>query len=370
MLFPLTVAGVLLVPTLVLTLLRAGWLWLRGRPQAPLWRRAAWLQPLLLLLHLFVTFPLLLGWFGSRGLGTRGDERDYQGPRLAADGSWQLQSRDTLKAERERPADPALVAAARALAVEIPGADGVRLRAFCVPAQGEPVAVCVLGHGLFRSALELEAPASMLRRAGCECWLLEQRNHGGSGRAPATFGLRESADLCAAVQFVRSRQPRELPLLLYGVSLGTVSIALALPQLDRVAGVVLDAPVDDLLAAAHRILELGPRAGRSFFALVEPWGSLTVLGVQLWSGFRFDEVRPAAALQGLPANLPVLLIGGEHDDKVPAASVQALFDSLPMATGTKQLWMVPGEGHGDGFVRDPEAYAAHLRAFVHRAARP
>ena len=115
-------------------------------------------------------------------------------------------------------------------------------------------------------------------------------------------------------------------------------------------------------------LNVGDRRG--FFAMIEPWRSLTVLALQLWSGFRLDEVRPVAALQGLSANLPMLLIGGEHDDKVPAASVQALFDSLPMATGTKELWIVPGAGHGDGFAHDPDAYAAHLRAFVHRAAKP
>jgi len=95
-----------------------------------------------------------------------------------------------------------------------------------------------------------------------------------------------------------------------------------------------------------------------------------VLALQLWSDFRLDEVRPAAALQGLSANLPMLLIGGEHDDKVPAASVQALFDSLPMPTGTKELWLVTDAGHGDAFARQPDAYALHLRAFVRRATAP
>ncbi len=369
MMFPLLAAAVFTVPTIAIALLIALAQWLRGRLRSSFWARAGWVQLVLFVVHCFVTFPLLLGWFGSRGLGTRGDERAYAGPRFAADGSWTLQSRDSLRADQAQPPAPAVLAAAAAMAVTIPGADGVALRAFRVPAlTSPPRAVVLLVHGLFRGAMELEAPAAMLRRAGCECWLLEQRNHGGSGRAPATFGRRESEDLLAAVRCVRA-QPgaAELPMLLYGVSLGTVSVALALPQLQHIAGVVLDAPVDDLLATAHRMLDLHrPGDRRGFFAMVEPWRSLVLLSLEQWSDFHFADVRPAAALQGLAADLPVLLIGGELDDKVPAAAVQALFDSLPMAMPTKALWLVAGAGHGDACHSHADDYERHLAAFVQR----
>ncbi len=372
MMFPLVAALLFLLPSLAVSLV---WLlvqWLRKRPVGPVLRTAAWLQPTLLVVHLFVTFPCLLGWFGSRGLGTRHDERAWQGPRVTADGGWQLQSRASLRAEATAPPPAAVVAGAGALALRVPIADGLSLRAFRVPATVQPPrAVVLLVHGLFRSAMEIEAPAAMLRRAGCECFLLEQRNHGGSDRAPATFGLRESEDVVAAVRFVRAQPGCErAPLLLYGVSLGTVSLALALPHLDDVAGVVLDAPVDDLLATAHRMLGL-QRAGdrRSFFAMWEPWRSLVLASLQAWSGFELAQVRPAASLQGLSASLPVLLIGGEHDDKVPVGSVQALFDSLPMPVGVKELWLAPGAGHGDAFTVDADDYERRLRAFVQRVQR-
>lgn len=373
MTFPLTVAAVLLVPTLVLMLLIAAVQWFRGRLRRSYFVTAGWVHAALFVLHLFVTFPALLGWWGSRMLGTRPDERAYQGPKILADGSWQLQTRESLRADAEHAPPPAVVDAQRALGVSIPGANGVVLHAYRVPAeQAPPRAVALLVHGLFRSAMEIEAPAAMLRRAGCECYLLEQRNHGGSGRAPATFGQHESEDVVAAVRYVRA-QPGlgELPLLLYGVSLGTVSVALALPRLEHVGGVVLDAPVDDLLATAHRMLGLQrPGDRRRFFAMVEPWRSLVVLSLEQWSGFDLAALQPAVALQGVSAQLPMLLIGGEHDDKVPASSVQALYDSLPMAAPTKELWLVEGAGHGDAFHSHAAEYERHLDAFVRRLAGP
>jgi alpha-beta hydrolase superfamily lysophospholipase len=368
--FPSVAALLLLLPTLLLAAIVGLVRWLLRRPQRRYWAAIFWTHLVLLLLHLFVTFPALLGWFGARGLGTRGDERAYAGPRLDADGRWLLQDRSTLAAERrgEVVVDPGLATAAAARAVQLQVADGLTLRAFRVAAAHEPPrAVAVLVHGLFRCAIELESPAAMLRRAGCEVWLLEQRNHGGSSRAPASFGLRESRDLVAAVAQVRTQRPG-VPLLLFGVSLGSVAVALALPGLDDVAGVVLDAPVDDVLGTAQRMLAL-ERAGdrRRLFALWEPWRSMVLAAIELWGGFRFVDVRPAAALTGLPASLPVLLIGGADDDKVPSANVQALYDSLPMPPRVKELWIVAGAGHGDGWLVAPREYEQRLRAFVQRA---
>ncbi|MGE3172569.1 MAG: alpha/beta hydrolase [Planctomycetota bacterium] len=377
MIFPLAAAGVFLLATLVPAALVAVVLWLLGRPQRRYWRFVGWAHLALLLVHLFVTFPLLLGWFGSRGLGTRHDERSYTGPRIAADGEWLLQDRDSLRAERDAAAAGAAPASesrpfARVQPVRIPGSDGVSLNSWFVPAERQPPrAVVVLVHGLFRSALELERPAAMFRRLGCDVWLLEQRNHGGSDRAPATFGLHESDDLVAAARFVRARSGgggAPPPMVVFGVSLGTVAAALALPRLDGVAGAVLDAPVDDLVATADRMLSL-ERSGdrRRFFAVYQPWRSLVLAALELWSGFRMRDVRPTAALQGLPQTLPVLLIGGAHDDKVPVEAVRALYDSLPMPAGTKDVWIVDDAHHGDAWLRHPDRYEARLDAFLRRA---
>lgn len=370
MIFPLSVAGMLLLPTVAIALLWALVRRLRKKPVQAFLVRAAVVHVFLFLLHAFVVFPGWLGWFGVHGLGTRGDERAYEGPRIAADGTWILQDSSTLKAEIAAPPEAAVLAGERALAVAVPGSqlpDGTRvhLNAYRVKAkQDPPRAVVVLVHGLFRSALELEPPARMFRDLGCECWLLEQRNHGHSARAKATFGPQEGADLAEAVRFVQRETGRDV--VLFGVSLGTVAASLALPELDRVAGVVLDAPVADLLSTANRLMGADRGNQRRRFRIEEPWASLCIASVQLWSGVELANVRPAEALRGLRADLPILLVGGEGDDKVPPESVQRLFDDLPMAPGTKDLWLVAGARHGDAWLHEPKRYEEKLDALLSR----
>src|SRR5690606_17834560 len=113
---------------------------------------------------------------------------------------------------------------------------------------------------------------------------VEPRNFGGSSRAPFTAGVREGDDVVAAVRHVRAQPGRaDTPLVLFGVSFGTVAVSLALPRLADVAGVALDAPIDDMGGAAHRLLALiGER--RPQFRIDEPWQSLVLRSLEAWSG--------------------------------------------------------------------------------------
>lgn len=367
MIFPLVVALLATLATLLLVVPVALFRWWRGTPQRSLWRGVLWLHAGLFLLHLFLSFPMALGWVGSRLLGTRPHERTYAGPRLDAGGALLVQTWGTLKDEvtAGRPAVAAdVVAAARARERRIPSTGGVTLRAFRLEAPAEPpVAVAVLVHGLFRSAMELEPIAGMLRAEGCECWLLELRNHGGSSHAPFTGGLRESDDVVAAVEFVRAQPGRAgAPVVLFGVSLGTVAVSLALPRLPGVGGVVLDAPIDDLTAAAHRMLSFH-RANdrRSWLQLVEPWRSSVLVALEAWSDFRVADVSPLEVLPTLPHDLPVLMVGAGRDDRAPPDTVERLFACLPQPPHLRQLWMVPESGHGRVFLDQPAGYAERLR---------
>lgn len=367
MIFPLVAALLLTVATLLLALPGAVVPWWLRRRQWPYWRGVLWLHAGLFLLHLFVTFPGLLGYWGSRRIGTRPHERTYAGPRLDGSGRLLVQDWDSLAREAaagrpEVAEDVAAAAAARRHSV--PSTDGVTLRTFRLEVQREPpVAVAVLVHGLFRSAMELEPVAKLLHELGCECWLVELRNHGGSSRAPFTGGLRESDDVVAAVKHVREQPGRNTtPLIVFGVSLGTVAVSLALPRLDGLAGVVLDAPIDDLGAAARRFMALR-RADdrRAWFAIDEPWQSLLLAALEQWSDFRVEDVVPANVLRNLPVDLPVLLVGAGRDDRATPESVQRLYESLPMPEGLRRLWMAPQSRHGHVFLDDPQGYRAQLQ---------
>ncbi|MCA8974271.1 MAG: alpha/beta fold hydrolase [Planctomycetes bacterium] len=374
MIFPSVAALAFTLATVPVVLLWSIVTWLRRRRQRPLWRRALWLHAGLFVLHLFVTFPLALGYVGSRVVGTRGPDRPYAGPRLDAAGDLIVQSTATLRREAENGCDvaPSILARAAERAHYVPSSDGVTLRVFRLEARVEPPrAVAVLVHGLFRCAVEVEPVAAMLRDRGCECWLLDLRNHGGSTRAPFTGGLRECDDVVAAVRHVREQPGRaSTPLFLYGVSLGSIAVALALPRIDGIAGVVLDSPIDDLHAAAHRMLSFHrPDDRRSWFRQSEPWRSLVIASLGAWSGFRVEEVAPAEVLATLPHDLPMLVIGGGTDDRAPPESVERLFARLPMPASKRELWIEPDGGHGDLSRQRPDQYAACLERLLARLRR-
>lgn len=376
MIFPLVAAAVFTAATALFAVVIGLVLLVRGRPQRRFWAFVGWAHLVLLPVHLFVTFPAALGLLGSRGLGTRPHERTYAGPRVLADGRLQIQTWDSL-AEEARAGranvDEAVVAAARARRRDLPGSDGVTLRAFVLAAKVTPPrALVVLTHGLFRSAMELEPPAAMFWRAGCEVWLVEQRNHGGSSRAPFSAGFRESDDLVAAVAAIRADAGRgSLPLVLFGVSLGTIAVNLALPRIPDVRGFVLDAPIEDLTAAAHRMLSFHREHDRrSFFSMAEPWRSLVCGWLQFWSDFALADVSPLRTVAGLRGDLAALVVAAGEDDRAPPATVEALYRALPMAAGRKEYWLAPASRHGQVWIDDPAGYETRLRALLDRALMP
>lgn len=370
----LIVAGMMFAASLTATLLvRLGWRIARRKPRR-FWRKALAVHVVLAPLCVFVLAPLGLGLFAAGRVGTRGDERGYTGPRIAADGTWILQSRATLRDEAEGRVtpdpDPGLVAAARAAAVGFDADDGVRLRAFLVPPRTlPPRCEVILVHGLFRGALELEPPAALFRDLGAETLLLEMRNHGGSGRAPATFGSAERGDVLAAAAWLRSDPGRAArPLVVFAVSLGTAAALRAAPDIPGLDGIVVDAPVDDLLPTAHRMLAEGARAGRFGPALPQPFRSVALAAIEWRNGFRFADVRPIEDAARLPRGLPALVIGGGDDHRVPPAGVRAVYDRIPSGPERKTLWIRAGSDHGQVWNDDPAGYRERIEAFLRLAA--
>lgn len=362
-----------LVTALVLAVLRGALLWLGRRRALGVRSFGRWLL-VSLLLHLLLTVPLGLGLAGSRLVGTRGDERAWAGPRIdPASEDWLLQSRESLADEGDGlgAVDAERLAAAADRAVRFESRDGVPLRAFLVPPRSgvEPRATALIVHGLFRGGLEVEPVGAMFRDLGCEVLLLEMRNHGGSGRAPASFGAREQWDVLAAVDWLRGRDARAAarPLLLYGVSLGGAAVALAAPQVEDLAGLVLDAPMDTVAATADRMLQDRGHGGRRL-AFPQPFRAMVLGWLQIWSDFDLDALRPIDAVRDLDPEVPVLLVGAGVDDRMPPAVVRAVFAALPQAEDRKRLWIRAGSGHGKVFEDDPDGYRERLAWLLDLAA--
>jgi hypothetical protein len=370
--------AILVVPAAVLTLATflLAVLWRLGlalfrRPAPRFFRRAFAWHLGLFAFHLFVTVPVLLGLALPNMVGTRPDEQAYQGPRLAADGTWLLQTRESLAAEQADGAavDAAVRKAAAGRAVALEAGDGVRLRAFLVPprpgsVENGPRFAAVLVHGLFRGAFEVEAPAGMFRDLGGEVLLLELRNHGGSGRAPPTFGRDEALDVLAAVDYLRGRPgTRDRPVIVWAVSLGTAAAALAAPRIADLAGIALDAPMDDLEATALRELATGGVA----FSIRPPWATTILWSAEHLGKVPIGTVKPSQALRDLPPDVAVLFIGAGRDERMPPDTVRATFEALRTAPDRKELWIEDEASHGKVWIASPDEYRRRLAWLCDRA---
>ncbi len=322
-----------------------------GAPLPGYWRRVLIIHLLLIPFYLFVVVPVSLGMIAPSLVGTRPDERFYAGPWIRADGSWQLQRRQgsgqarLKKAEDLRPVEE--------FRRDIESSDGLQLRGYLIPPLAPANGVTVLlVHGLFRGGLELEPIAAMFRELGAEVMLLELRSHGASEKSSFSFGPRESLDVIAAVEWLQG-QGRE-KIALFGISLGTAAVALACDRLEGISALVLEAPMGEFLETAHGMLGLG-RMG-----IPQPFRSimLTALGWRL--GIDWEEVRPGDHLAALSADIPVLLIGGGLDQRMPPDSVRAIYASLATREDLKELWIREDSGHGAVSQDDPEGYRRRL----------
>lgn len=335
--------------TVVAALVRLVLFCARARPRRffrPFYRAHLIVVPLSIL----ICGPVALAYFATHRTLTRGDETFYSGPSIGQDGGWiRVEKKRGREAESESlQPNP--------YAVSLRSSDGVRVRGYFVPPpSGTPTrAVAVIVHGLFRGAWEIEPVGMMFRELGVAVLLLELRNHGASDAAVCTFGDLERRDVIAAAAYVRSRpETANLPLVLFGVSLGSAAVSLALDAIDPPpAAVVLDSPMASLRAAAERLL--GDR-----IAMPQPFRWTLELGLSWVGGVRFDATVPAIAVASLDPSIRLLVIGCEKDETMPPGDAKRVFDAASVTN--KELWIVPGAGHGKAWTDAKEEYRARLK---------
>ena len=124
--------------------------------------------------------------------------------------------------------------------------------------------------------------------------------------------------------------------------------------------------MDDLLSTAHRMLSVS--RGR-VVGIPNPFRSLMIRSVELWSGYRMSEVRPLEVLASLPADLPVLLIGAGNDARMPPDTVINIYESLRSPEGVKELWILDEAEHGKVWEKDPRGYEERIVRLLDRLRR-
>jgi uncharacterized protein len=233
--------------------------------------------------------------------------------------------------------------------VRFADAAGLTLRGWWIPGTGHRTVVMV--HGWTSSRREPMSRAGYLHDAGYNLLVFDLRGHGTSDGGYTTLGWAEPDDVQAAVRFAHVQDPG--PVALLGYSMGASAAVEAAARGANVAAVVEDSGFASLLDVVRGAFTRTTRLPPDPFA-----GPLLAIGAADL-GFDAARVRPVDDAGRL--TLPLLVIVGTADTMVPPAQGYALFRA---AHGPKELLVVPGAGHVQGYARAPALYSRTVLDFL------
>lgn len=209
-------------------------------------------------------------------------------------------------------------------------------------------------HG-YRGNAERDLSGGMQRcfRLGRSAFIVDQRCSGSSDGKVITFGVNESKDCLAWVQFAVDHFGPDVKLILTGLSMGasTVLMASRFPLPKNVIGILADCGYHsqkEIICSVIRQMGLPPR-------LFYPFAKL---GAKIFGKFDLEEITPIEAMKH--CTVPVLFFHGETDDYVPCEMSRYNYDACPTR---KQLVIIPGAGHGLSYPKGKELYLQPAKEF-------
>ena len=238
--------------------------------------------------------------------------------------------------------------------LSITSRDGLQLAADLIKAEA-PIGLVVAAHG-FRSwpAREFALVAKHLYEQGYTVLYPYMRAHRKSDGKYITFGVKERYDIAAWAKLLAETHP-DLPLFLYGQSMGGASVIMAsgleLPENTR--GVIADSafysPKD----------VIGTALVQSYKVPTFPMLPAMDLWARIIAGYSLTATTCKEALD--KTDLPFLFIHGTEDDLVP---YEMGLQNYEHCHTEKQMLTVEGAAHCCSYYVDPVRYISYVDAFL------
>ena len=237
----------------------------------------------------------------------------------------------------------------RIIDTRIPSIDGGSLEVWRVEPEGRSRGVVLLAHGWSRNRDRMVSRARVFGKLVVTTVLHSARDHGHSSPYRFMNAYRFAEDIEAVLEWINE------PVLLYGHSAGAAgAIIVANRNPDKICLLFLEG----CYARTKEALLSLYRSYNAFFGIF--FAPMVVLFMDIFYGFRLDEVSPARLAPGI--NRPVLIIHGELDQNFPLDHARRLRDSFP--AGRAELFVAPEADHSSSSLT-PE-YQTAIKSFVNR----
>jgi len=239
--------------------------------------------------------------------------------------------------------------------VQFHSSDGILLKAWYMPASGEPRGTIVYCHGLNRSRVEMLPEAEFGHELGYNGLLFDFRHAGQSEGEITTLGYQERLDVLGAVKYALNEEGARRPVVLWGISMGAAAALMAGADSPDVAAVISDS---SFLSFRDTI----EHHWRLFFHLPSfPIADEVIYWSAYRGNFRASDFDLEKAVERIGTR-SVLFVAAEGDRRMPPEIARRLFERS--ASPEKRLLILPGKRHGEAFNQNSEKYKEAVTRFL------
>ena len=234
--------------------------------------------------------------------------------------------------------------------------DNLQLSGWYVPPAGQDGATLIFVHGLGSNRSDLLDQAAMLIDEGYGALLFDLRAHGRSQGKQSSWGLKEVADVQAALTFLQQQQAVNADKIgIVGHSMGGAIAIRAAAQLSELKVVIAESVYANFSRNQARLTVSFARLPAWTAPLIFPWAEAIagVDSVQLAPLQEVAELSPR----------PILFIQGGHDKTVHVQNGSVLYKT---AVSPKERLLIPNAGHNNLFQTDPQQMSLHLNQFLQK----
>jgi fermentation-respiration switch protein FrsA (DUF1100 family) len=184
--------------------------------------------------------------------------------------------------------------------------------------------------------------------------LFDLRHQGMSGGAITTLGYQERLDVLGAVRYAVEHEQAARPVVVWGVSMGASAALLAAADSPDISAVISDSSFDTMLSTMRHHLRLFLHLPG--FPIADEVGYWVAWRGHFWPR-DFDVVKAVEHI----GDRPILFVAVEGDRRMPPSVARILYAHAQ--SSQKQIVVLPGRRHGEGFNQAREPYEKAVQEF-------